>query len=139
MIRRKKAKVLPGGQSGVSCIGTYIHNKTFSKTRMKKVPMVFGQNGSLCHPQNKSGSARNLYRRLTGSMIAPPPPPPQNGDFLNDFFTAAHCEERCYENHIIIHFLVREGLSTDDVGVARGTVLQEIRPWAGFETNRRFR
>ena len=25
-------------------------------------------------------------------------------------------------------FLVREGLSTDDVGVARGTVFKEVRP-----------
>ena len=31
------------------------------------------------------------------------------------------------------YFLVREGPSTDDVGVAMGTVFQEIRPWAGFK------
>ena len=28
----------------------------------------------------------------------------------------------------------KEGLSTDDVRVAKGTVFQEIRTWAGFET-----
>ena len=25
-------------------------------------------------------------------------------------------------------------VSTDDIGVARGTVFQKIRPWAGFKT-----
>ena len=33
-----------------------------------------------------------------------------------------------------MHFLVCKGLSNDDVGVARGTVFQEIRPIAGFKT-----
>ena len=33
-----------------------------------------------------------------------------------------------------MHVLVREGLSNDDVGVAKGTVFQEIRPWVGFKT-----
>ena len=32
------------------------------------------------------------------------------------------------------YVLVREGLSTDDVGMARNTAFQEIRPWAGFKT-----
>ena len=37
--------------------------------------------------------------------------------------------------HIFAYFLVlHEGLSNDDVGVARGTVFQEIRPGAGFKT-----
>ena len=31
-------------------------------------------------------------------------------------------------------FLVRKGLSNDDVGVATGTVFQETRPGAGFQT-----
>ena len=31
-------------------------------------------------------------------------------------------------------FLVRKGLSIDVVGVARGTVFQEIRPVAGVKT-----
>ena len=32
-----------------------------------------------------------------------------------------------------MYFLVRKGLSIDDVGVSRDTVFQEIRPGAGFE------
>ena len=38
---------------------------------------------------------------------------------------------------IYIYFLVCKGLlllSNDDVGVARGTAFQEIRPGAGFKT-----
>ena len=37
-----------------------------------------------------------------------------------------------------MYVLFREGLSTDDVGVAKSTVLQDTRPRAGFKT-RRFR
>ena len=33
-----------------------------------------------------------------------------------------------------LSFLVYGGLSNDDVGVARGTLFQEIRPGAGFKT-----
>ena len=48
---------------------------------------------------------------------------------------AARNEEGCYEKYTIHNYvLVREGLSTDDVGVAKGTVFQEIRPWVGFKT-----
>ena len=32
------------------------------------------------------------------------------------------------------YVLVREGLLADDVGVAKGTVFQEIRPRAGFKS-----
>ena len=35
---------------------------------------------------------------------------------------------------ILKQFLVCKGLSGDDVGVARGTVFQKIRPGAGFKT-----
>ena len=38
------------------------------------------------------------------------------------------------KKNILKHFLVCIGLSNDDVGVARGTVFQEIRPGAGFKT-----
>ena len=41
---------------------------------------------------------------------------------------AARYEEGCYGRYIFTHFLVREGLSTDDVGVAKGTLFREIRP-----------
>ena len=37
-------------------------------------------------------------------------------------------------NTMFRYFLVCKGLSNDDVGRARGTVFQEIRPGAGFET-----
>ena len=33
-----------------------------------------------------------------------------------------------------MYFLGRKGLSNDDIEVAAGTVLQEIRPGAGFKT-----
>ena len=47
---------------------------------------------------------------------------------------AARHEEGCYEKNILKNVLVCEGLSNDDVGVARGIVFQEIRPEAGFKT-----
>ena len=41
------------------------------------------------------------------------------------------------KNYIFTYFLARKGLlllllSNDDVGMARGTVVREIRPGAGF-------
>ena len=47
---------------------------------------------------------------------------------------AARHEEGCYEKSILKHFHVCKGLSSDDVGVARVTVFQEIRRGAGFKT-----
>ena len=48
---------------------------------------------------------------------------------------SARHEEECYEKNILKHVLVCEGLSNDDVGVARGIVFQEkIRPGVGFKT-----
>ena len=38
------------------------------------------------------------------------------------------------ERNVSTYFLVRKGLSIDDIGVSRDTVFQEIRPGAGFET-----
>ena len=68
----------------------------------------------------------------TDSTIAPPR---KNSDFLErKRFVAARYDEGCYEKYIFTHVFVREGLSTDDVGVAKGTVFQEIRPRAGFKT-----
>ena len=68
---------------------------------------------------------------LTDSTIAPPP---KTSDFFNERFVAAQYKEGCYEKQALTYFLVREGLSTDDVGVARGTtVFQETRPWAAFK------
>ena len=50
---------------------------------------------------------------------------------------ARHEEGFFCEKHVSIFFLVRKGLlllSNDDVGVATGTVFQEVRPGGGFET-----
>ena len=53
---------------------------------------------------------------------------------------AARDEEGRREKHVFTHiFLVREGLvplilSNGDIGVATGTVIQEIRPRVGFKT-----
>ena len=47
---------------------------------------------------------------------------------------AARHEEGCYEKNILKHFHACKGLSNDDVGAARGTVFQEIRPGADFKT-----
>ena len=47
--------------------------------------------------------------------------------FSNERFTAARQEEGRYETQLFVYFLACKGLSNDDVGVARGTVFQEIR------------
>ena len=44
-------------------------------------------------------------------------------------------EEGCSERYICTYFLVYEGLSNDDVVVAKATVVQEIRPGAVFKTD----
>ena len=47
---------------------------------------------------------------------------------------AARHEEGRPETHISMDFLVCDGISNDDVGVAKGTVFQALRPGAGFKT-----
>ena len=47
---------------------------------------------------------------------------------------ARHEEEYSIEKKVFICFLVWKGLMIGDVGVSRDTVLQEVRPGAGFET-----
>ena len=50
---------------------------------------------------------------------------------------AARHEEECYEKTISICVHVCKGLSKDDVGIgsdARGIVLEENQPGAGFKT-----
>ena len=52
---------------------------------------------------------------------------------------AARRNERCYETRVFSHFLVCKGritVSNDDVGVARGTVFQDIQPGDGFQNGR---
>ena len=43
-------------------------------------------------------------------------------------------EERVPERYSFTYFLVSERLSNDYIGVAKGTVFQEIWPGAGFKT-----
>ena len=47
---------------------------------------------------------------------------------------AARHEEGRYKKIVSTRFIVCKGLSNDDVGVAWGTVIQEVRPGAGFKT-----
>ena len=62
--------------------------------------------------------------------------------FFHERFMAAPYEQGCYEDYGFTHVFVfaKEGLlvpvelSNDDVGVARGTVFEEIRPAAGLKT-----
>ena len=81
---------------------------------------------------------------LTVSTIDSPPPA-KTSDFLlrtfhhRSWLLDARKDDVVYMGNIIfIYFLVCKGLSNDDVEVARGTALQEVRPGAGFQ-NRRFR
>ena len=46
---------------------------------------------------------------------------------------AARHEEGCYEKKSLMYSLACAGLSNDDVGVARGTVFQEVRPGDGLK------
>ena len=46
----------------------------------------------------------------------------------------ARHKESCQDKNVFTYFLVCKGLSNDDVGAARGSVFQEIRPGAGFKT-----
>ena len=48
---------------------------------------------------------------------------------------AALQEEGRYETQFFEYVLGCKGLLNDDVGVARGTVFEEIRPGAGFKTS----
>ena len=80
------------------------------------------------------------YTLQTDSTIAPPKNKPAM--FINECFIimAARHKEGCYGKNVFIYFLVCKGLllrvvlSNHDVGVARGTVFQEIRPGAGLKT-----
>ena len=59
----------------------------------------------------------------------------KNSDFFNERFVAARYEEGCSEKYIFTYVLVRESLSTDHIGVAKGAVFQEIWPCHGFKTD----
>ena len=69
-------------------------------------------------------------RGRTDSTIAPT----QNSDFLSRTFHGSQHEEECHEKKIYLRFfLVCSRLSNDYIGMARGTVLREINPGAGFK------
>ena len=55
-------------------------------------------------------------------------PAPKPAIIFNERFVAARYEETCYEKYIFAYVLVREALLTDDVEVAKSTVVQDIRP-----------
>ena len=59
---------------------------------------------------------------------------PKPAIIFNEHFVAARYEEGCYEKCIFTYVLVREGKSTDDAEVAKGTVFQDIRPYDGSKT-----
>ena len=68
---------------------------------------------------------------LTDSTIAPP----KANDFsFTNVLWLLDTRKDTIENKVSICFLVCKGLSIDDVGVSRDTILKEIRPGAGFET-----
>ena len=77
---------------------------------------------------------RNAVHCLTDSTTAPRPrPPAETSDIFDERFMAARHEEECYEKNIFTCFFVCKGLSNGDVRVTRRTVLQKIRPDAGFK------
>ena len=69
---------------------------------------------------------------MTGSYYDSPP---RNQRFsLTNVSWLLDTRKDTIENEVFIYFLMRQGLSIDDVGVSRDTVFQEIRPGTGFET-----
>ena len=67
----------------------------------------------------------------TDSTIAP-----KTSDFLWRTFHGCSTRGRTLRNitSLFVYFLVCEGLSNDDVGEARGTVFEEMRPGVGLKT-----
>ena len=62
-------------------------------------------------------------------------PPQKTAIFFSEPFMAVRHKEGYHEKIIITCFFLCKGPSNDDVGVAGGTVLQEIRSGAGFKTS----
>ena len=54
---------------------------------------------------------------------------------FNERFMAARDRERRYEKTAFVYFLVCKTLASHDVGVARDTIVREIRPIARFQTS----
>ena len=81
------------------------------------------------HPQK----ATKIHNKSDSTRYSPPKNQPFSS--ARTFRGLARYEEGCYEKYVFTYFLVREGLSIDHVGVAKGTVaFQEIWPWDGLKT-----
>ena len=77
----------------------------------------------------------NLRAYYAGLILRYPPKKP--AILFNERFMAARHQKWCdeiYVVYILVCFLVCNGISKDDVGVARGAVFQKIRPGVGFKT-----
>ena len=122
-LRRKLARrVLPDPSVGLAITGIAFqaetshmlaHVSTILSYALLPASLPLLSSPSLSHPVVTANST-----------IAPPPEP---AIFFNERFLAARHEERCYKN-IYIHtrFLVGEGLSNDNVGMASSAVFQEV-------------
>ena len=73
----------------------------------------------------------DVYLGLTDSTITPPPKPAISFTTVSWLLdTSKHAREK----NSSMHFLFCKGRSNDDVGVARRTAFQALRPGAGFKT-----
>ena len=93
----------------------------------------------LWHPSHRpSTKYTRRGSRLTvdqGLILTTIPPPPNQRFCLQGTFHDCSTRERPPLKKIVsICFVICKGLSNDDVEVARGTVFQEVRPGAIFET-----
>ena len=66
--------------------------------------------------------------------IASATAPQTNSEIIHERFMAALHNEGCSLIHVSVYFLVCKALSSNDVGVARGTELHEVPPGTGFKT-----
>ena len=95
--------------------------------KRKKVQSPLQYRASENRKKNTSGVA------FTRPIL--PQPSPKTGDCFNERFMATQHEQEAREKVFpAMYFLVCKGRSNDDVGVARGTVFQALRPGAGFKT-----
>ena len=62
-------------------------------------------------------------------------PPKKTAIFVNERFMVARHDEGCYEKKNFIRIYVFLFVLNGNVGVARSTVFEEIRPGAGFKTS----
>ena len=93
--------------------------------------VIFIPRQKVSNTNSKCFPPQNVVR--TASTIAPFAKP---AIFFNARFMTARRVEGCHEKNIATGFLVCKGLSSNDYfGVARRTVVQEIRQGDGFKTS----